>query len=102
MRAFLTNETPAEAAALSPGPQTMQHSLTYGERQCRRGLAAPPGLLSEAVLIPAPCQLAPHLCEAVGKSNFFFEHNVGGLIDLTKHPATKEITENWKINDNLV
>lgn len=37
------------------------------------------------------------------KLNFFFlEHNVNSLIILTKHPATQEITENWKISGNFV
>lgn len=73
-------------------PQTVLHSLTPSERQYRTALAAPPGVPSESVRILVPAGSTS--VRSGWKSNFFLEHNVGGLIDLTKHPATQEITEN--------
>lgn len=42
------------------------------------------------------------ICAHSLEMKLFLEHNVNSLIILTEHPATQEITENWKISGNFV
>lgn len=43
-----------------------------------------------------------YICAHSLEMKLFLVHNVNTLIILTKHPATQEITEIWKVSSNFV